>query len=612
MTTPNDAGPSPDLEFGSFSDRGPWVLDPDEIPWRWEIDRLRRGTRQEVPRLLAPGRFPPLGRLARTITELSGALAGWLVFEYRRPQSRAGISRRLRKAFGHLGSSYVKLGQIISGGEGLFPDEMVTEFKQLRDRVPPETFEDVRAVVEVDLGGTLEELFSSFDEIPIAAASIAQVHAARLITGEEVVVKVQRPRVAQLFRDDIAALSWLAPRLIGRIPVTALANPPALVELFAETVIEELDFRLEAENMLDIANVLARTQQSGIIVPRPHPTMVTRRVLVMERLRGFAFDDVESMHAAGIDTHAMLQAGLIASLEGALIFGVFHGDLHGGNLVVQPDGRTALFDFGITGRLDEPQRLAFLRLLVLGTTGDVRGQLAAFRDLGAFPPDVDLDLVIADLDLDGPVKDPGADVGRRARARDPRHHEEAARLRRAAPKELMLFVRNMMFLNGATAILAPDLDMLQQMVSIYMYFAQTHGEQIMREVGVDAEVRDARSRRAPGHVHGRPECGEAHVPRPPGASPRHPPQDAPVAAVVAARRPSGVDARARAAADAGTRRASRRRDRRRGARGGGAARVLGAEDGGAVTRLVRSARRSSTSAATPSTSSSSSATPAGS
>ena len=488
MTTP-DAAPdlSPDLEFGSFSDHGPWVLDPDEIPWRWEIDRLRRGTRQEVPRLLAPGRLPPLGRLARTITEISGALVGWLVFEYRRPQSRAGISRRLRRAFGHLGSSYVKLGQIISGGEGLFPDEMVTEFKQLRDRVPPESFEDVRAVVEVDLGGTLEELFSSFDEIPIAAASIAQVHAARLITGEEVVVKVQRPRVAQLFRDDIAALSWLAPRLIGRIPVTALANPPALVELFAETVIEELDFRLEAENMLDIANVLARTQQSGIIVPRPHPTMVTRRVLVMERLRGFAFDDVESMHAAGIDTHAMLQAGLIASLEGALIFGVFHGDLHGGNLVVQPDGRTALFDFGITGRLDEPQRLAFLRLLVLGTTGDVRGQLAALRDLGAFPPDVDLDLVIADLDLDGPVKDP-AQMSADELVREMRDiTKKLLGYGARAPKELMLFVRNMMFLNGATAILAPDLDMLQQMVSIYMYFAQTHGEQIMREVGVDAK-----------------------------------------------------------------------------------------------------------------------------
>ncbi len=477
-----------DLSFGAFSDRGPWVLDPDEIPWRWEIDRLRRGSRQEVRRLLAPGRLPPLGRLARTVTSISGALAGWFVFEYRRPGSRAGISRRLRRSFGHLGSSYVKLGQIISGGEGLFPDELVNEFKLLRDRVPPESFEDVRAVVEVDLGGSLEELFAEFDEEPIAAASIAQVHAARLVTGEEVVVKVQRPQVAQLFRDDIAALSWLAPRLIGRIPVTALANPPALVELFAETVIEELDFRLEAENMLDIANVLARTEQRGIIVPRPHPTLVSRRVLVMERLRGFAFDDVESMHAAGIDTHALLQAGLIASLEGALIYGVFHGDLHGGNLVVEPSGRTALFDFGITGRLDEPQRLAFLRLLVLGTTGDVRGQLAALRDLGAFPPDVDLDAVIVDLDLEGPVKDPAQMSAEELVSEMREITKKLLGYGARAPKELMLFVRNMMFLNGATAVLAPDLDMLQQMMSIYMYFAQTHGEQIMREVGVDAQA----------------------------------------------------------------------------------------------------------------------------
>src|SRR5262245_42758869 len=126
MTTPSPLPePSPDLEFGAFSDRGPWVLDPDEVPWRWEIDRLRRGTRQEVPRLLARGRVPPLARLARTVTVIGGAVAGWFIFEYGRPQSRRGISRRLRHAFDRLGSSYVKLGQIISGGEGLFPDELV-------------------------------------------------------------------------------------------------------------------------------------------------------------------------------------------------------------------------------------------------------------------------------------------------------------------------------------------------------------------------------------------------------------------------------------------------------------------------------------------------------
>ena len=499
MTSPEPAAPAPaepssdvapdvapDVERWSFSDHGPWVLDPDHIPWQWEIDRVRRGTRREIPQLLSHRHLPPLGRTARTLTTIGGALAGWLVFEWRRPSSRRGISHRLRKAFEHLGSSYVKLGQIVSGGEGLFPDELVAEFKLLRDQVPPEPFDEVRAVIEVELGGSLEQLFAWFDPTPIAAASIAQVHAARLHTGEQVVVKVQRPRVAQLFRDDIAALTWIAPYLVGRIPVAALANPPALVELFAETVIEELDFRLEAQNMLDIAEVLATTNQRSIIVPRPHPTLVSRRVLVMERLSGFAFDDVESMRNAGIDTHALLQAGLIASLEGAMIYGVFHGDLHGGNLVVQPDGRTALFDFGMTGRLTEFQRVAFMRLLMFGTTGDQRAQLTALRDLGAFPPDVDLDQLAIDLQIDGPVKDPtqmsADDLMVEMRDVTKKLLAHGARV----PKELMLFVKNTMFLNSATAVLAPDLDMIQQMMAIYTYFASTHGDRILREVGIDA------------------------------------------------------------------------------------------------------------------------------
>jgi ubiquinone biosynthesis protein len=311
------------------------------------------------------------------------------------------------------------------------------------------------------------------------------VHAARLVSGEEVVVKVQRPQVAALVDADIAAMAWLAPRLVGRIPVSALANPPALVELFAETIVEELDFRLEAENMLDIARVLSETDQRAMVVPRPHPTLVTRRVLVMERLRGFAFDDVESMHAAGIDTSALLRAGLIASLEGALIHGVFHGDLHGGNLLVQSDGRTALLDFGITGRLDEPHRVAFLRLLVAGLAGDIRTQLIALRDLGAFPADTDLDAVISDLDLEGPVKDPtkmsSDELVAELSSLTKRLLDYGAR----APKELMLFVKNLMFLNAATATLAPDLDLLAEIAHVHTYFVREHGARILAEVGVD-------------------------------------------------------------------------------------------------------------------------------
>src|SRR5258708_31885225 len=123
-------------------------------------------------------------------------------------------------------------------------------------------------------------------------------------------------------------MAWLAPRLIGRIPVAALANPPALVELFAETIVEELDFRLEAQNMLDIARVLAETEQRATIVPRPHPTLVTRRVLVMERLDGIPWHDVQAMHAAAVHTQAGLHAGLVSFMEGAMLYGLFHRDLH--------------------------------------------------------------------------------------------------------------------------------------------------------------------------------------------------------------------------------------------------------------------------------------------
>ena len=381
------------------------------------------------------------------------------------------------------------LGQIISGGEGLFPEELVTQFRLLRDRVAPESFDDVRAVIEADLGRPLGAVFAEFSETPLAAASIAQVHLARLHTGEEVVVKVQRPQVATLVREDIATLSWLAPFFVGRIPVAALANPPALVELFAETILEELDFRLEASNMLDIAAVLARTDQRAIIVPRPHPTLVTPRVMVMERLSGFSFDNVEGMRAAGIDTAALLRAGLISFLEGALLYGVFHGDLHGGNLFVLPDGRTALLDFGITGRLDDVQRLAFLRLLLGGAAGDVRGQLEALRDLGAFPRDTDLDAVIADLELDGPVKDPtkmsADELTSELRDLTKKLLGYGAR----APKQLMLFVKNMVFLDGATVTLAPDLDILAEILHVFMYFQEHHGERLAAELGLDPDHR---------------------------------------------------------------------------------------------------------------------------
>ncbi len=489
MTSP---GPPSDLSLGAFSDHGPWDLSGADMPWRSDVEALRAKTAAEVPRLLRRRLLPPGNRVVVTSGRLGWAILGWRLFERRqaarlgrREISRAGLSQRLRRAFERLGPTYIKLGQILSSGEGLFPPELVSEFRRLRDRVPAEPFELVRQVVEADLGRPLEAVFSYFATEPIAAASIAQVHAARLCSGEEVVVKVQRPQVAALVATDIAAMSWLAPLLIGRIPVASLANPPALVELFAETVVEELDFRLEADNMLDIARVLAETSQRSVVVPRPHPELVTRRVLVMERLDGFGWDDVEGMHRAGIDTSAVVRALLIAFLEGATLYGVFHGDLHGGNLFVQRDGRVALLDYGITGRLDEVRRLAFLRLLMGGTLNDQRLQLAALRDMGAVPPDTDLDALAKDLGLDKPAVDPTTmdPEALLSEVRDltKRLLEYGARF----PKILMLFVKDLLFVDGSLATLAPDVDLFAEVTEIAAYFTTRYGARIAHDIGID-------------------------------------------------------------------------------------------------------------------------------
>jgi ubiquinone biosynthesis protein len=479
-----------DYAIGAFSSVEPWTVDPATMSWRRDLVRLRATTRAEVPRLLSRGMLPPGKRVLNVGVRLGSAIGLWWLVDKKKGSvlSRAGLSRRLRVAFESLGPTFIKLGQILSSGEGVFPPELVEEFRLCRDQVPPESFADVRRIIEEDLGKPLAEIFSAFDPVPLAAASIAQVHAATLCSGEQVVVKVQRPSVASLVRKDLAAMSWLAPLLVGRIPVTALANPPALVELFAETIVEELDFRLEAENMLDVASVLAQSGQRSIVVPRPHPQLVTKRVLAMERLDGYAWGDAEKMRAAGIDTAAVLHSGLISFLEGVMLYGVFHGDLHGGNLFVRTDGKVALLDFGITGRLDDPQRLAFLRLVVGATANDVTGQLEALRDLGAFPDDIDVPQVIKDLGLDRPPLDPMQmtveQLTKEMRELTKRLLGYGARM----PKELMLFVKDLLFLDGAMATMAPDVDLLGEIMKVVLYFHEHHGERIAREIGVPFEA----------------------------------------------------------------------------------------------------------------------------
>ena len=482
MTTqmPDSEPMDSDLAFGAFTDNAPWQLDdPVNLTWRRGLGAVRRRVNAQVPVLTKRRLLPPARRIGTVTWHIGAALAGWRFREH----NTAGLARRLREAAEALGPTYIKLGQVLSSGEGIFPEDLVVEFRKCRDQVPPEPFAVVERVVTEELGCELDEVFAEFSRTPIAAASIAQVHAATLRSGEEVVVKVQRPSVAELVHRDLKVMAWIAPLLVGRIPIAALANPPALVELFAETIVEELDFRLEAENMIDIARDLADLGERGWVIPRPHPELVTPRMLVMERIHGYPFGDAEAIIDAGIDTENVIRTGMIAFLEGCMLKGIFHGDLHSGNLLVMDDGRTALLDFGITGRLDGKHRLAFLQLIMSATANNLEGQITALRDLGALPVDTDIAGVITELGLDQPAVDmtemsPEALTGEMQRV-----IKALLGLGARLPKDLMLFVKNMVFLDGAIATLAPDLDLFAELAEITTAFTTKHSEQLNRDLG---------------------------------------------------------------------------------------------------------------------------------
>ena len=331
-----------DLHLGSFSEHGPWSLATTPPRWTADVDRLRAEQVRLVPQLVKRPRLPPVVRAVTVGAIIGSSLAVWGLRHRGKADSSAELSRRIRRSAERLGTTYIKLAQIISAGEGVFPAELVNECKKCRDQVPPEDYQTVVSTIEADFGRPMHQIFRNFEPIPLAAASIAQVHAATLLTGEEVVVKIQRPDIDQVVYRDIRVLAWLGPLLVGRIPVSALANPPALVDLFAETIVEEFDFRVEADEHARRRPRPARHRSAQLRRSPPPSRAGHRRVLVMERLSGFRFDDVAGMKAAGIDTEAVLKTGMLGFLEGALLHGIFHGDLHGGNLFVLDDGRTAL------------------------------------------------------------------------------------------------------------------------------------------------------------------------------------------------------------------------------------------------------------------------------
>ncbi|MBI5166486.1 MAG: 2-polyprenylphenol 6-hydroxylase [candidate division NC10 bacterium] len=276
--------------------------------------------------------------------------------------ARLSISERARLAFEELGPTFIKFGQILSARPDLIPREFTLEFKKLQDEVPPFSFEEVRATIERELGHPLPETFPYFEEAPVAAASIAQVHHARLPSGEEVVVKVQRPGIERVIERDVSVLYTLASLLERYVPESRLYNPRGIVDEFAKAIRRELNFTREA-------TAAERFRQNfqdfpAVYIPRVYWDQSTPRVLTMERVEGIPIDERGLLEVAGYDRARIAKNLADAFLRQVFEDGFFHGDPHPGNIFVLKGEGLALLDFGIVGRIDDDMKEIYASVFI--------------------------------------------------------------------------------------------------------------------------------------------------------------------------------------------------------------------------------------------------------
>ncbi len=304
-------------------------------------------------------------------------------------QADKTIAERLRLAFEELGPTFIKLGQLLSTRSDLLPHSFIEEFIQLQDHVQPLSFDIIQAVIEKELQQSLQEAYLSFEEIPLAAASISQVHGAILHTGEKVVVKVQRPEIQKIIETDISLLIFLSGLLEKYIPETRMMGPKTIVNEFFRTLSYELDFIVEANNITKITENMASF--SEIVIPHVYKTLSTHKILTLERFEGIPVNHLQALDDAKIDKKKIVQLGAQAFFKGVMIDGLFHGDLHGGNLFILPDNRLGIIDFGIVGRLSQKSRDQLATMVIALLTEDYETLCYEYAELSVAGAAIDFD-----------------------------------------------------------------------------------------------------------------------------------------------------------------------------------------------------------------------------
>lgn len=322
--------------------------------------------------------------------------------------ARAGIkyatekpshAKLMRETFESLGSTYIKLGQFIASTPSLFPREFVEEFQGCLDQTPKLPFSYIEGVLREEFAGRdLGDIFASIEEEALASASIAQVHAAKLVTGEDVVIKVQKPGVETILYTDLNVLHWATKILEKAVPKVKFASLADIVDEIKTRMVREVDFIEEAKNIDDFVNYLNMSQNTRATAPKVYHQYSTRRVLTMQRLYGVPLTDFEVVKKVSSDPSQVLITAMNTWFGSLMLCESFHADLHAGNLMLLEDGRVGFIDFGIVGQLNPEVWTACMAFMDALQKTDYRVMAQNMLKMGATHHEVDTEVLAKDIE----------------------------------------------------------------------------------------------------------------------------------------------------------------------------------------------------------------------
>jgi ubiquinone biosynthesis protein len=365
------------------------------------------------------------------------------------------IPVRLRKAMEELGGAYVKLGQLLSLRPDLVPQEYCEEFRKLLDKMPAFKYEQAKKIIEDELGTSLNKVFKNFDKKPIGSASIAQVHQAQLLNGKKVVVKIQRPKAEQQFESDIQIMYYLAHKVDKYFKDTTV-SPLQIVQEFERYTKNELNFKIEASNIEQFHEVFKKSTK--FVTPKVYSQYTTRKVLVMDYIHGTKLSEIIDKISPKIKREIIKNIA-DSVFKQVMDAGIFHADLHPGNMLVLPRRRIALLDFGIIGKLDKELKQHTIDMIVALVNSDSREVVRTLLKVGL--PTEQTNLEQFQLNVDDIMRDwnPASSI----RATQVLHRLFNACIRNhiRLPSDLILLAKALVTAEGTCTQLDPNFNFVE-------------------------------------------------------------------------------------------------------------------------------------------------------